>query len=154
ANQRIIQRAIQIGPRLDPAKLPVLPPLRKPDAADHPDSDGEAENDSFGGWRPEPELLSGGPADPVRELGLPGDAPRSLSTDEVQVVRAHAAARLRTLNHALTRAGMPTIERARIVWDLRNAVVIWTRNLLRDPMAAERRGKPERTTSFAEFVAK
>jgi hypothetical protein len=102
-------------------------------------------------WRPGPDLPTGESPDPVRDLGLPGCARRSLSVDEVRVVRAHAAVRLRALRDELRRVGVGRAEQARILWSLRNAVVLWTRELMCDQRAAER--SRESTRTFDDWVA-
>src|SRR5262249_19973422 len=110
ACRAIVRHAIHID-RMNPARLPALPPLR-----DGPDE-----------WVPGPDWPWGVSRDPVHVfLGLPDYAPGSLSRAEGGVVRAHAAQRRRKLNAALTGQGVPLADRARQLWELRNAVYTWT----------------------------
>src|SRR5262249_42526137 len=133
--RRIAGEATHIDIRcFDLARLPALLPRR-----DGPDE-----------WVPGPDWPSGVSRDPVHVfLGLLDYAPGSLSRAEVVVVRAHAAKRRRKLNAALTGQGVPPADRARQLWELRNAVYIWTHTLTRE---AGWRAARRRTASFDDRV--
>ncbi|WP_133258955.1 hypothetical protein [Mycolicibacter senuensis] len=78
---------------------------------------------------PPPHLPPSEP-DPVGKLGLPDYNPGSLSGEEARAVYAQGELRMRDLNEQLIRQGLSPEERARIMFDQRNSLRSWVRDLM------------------------
>ncbi|WP_241474141.1 hypothetical protein [Mycolicibacterium neoaurum] len=86
---------------------------------------------------PDPDAGSGDPPLPVSDLGLPAYAAGSLTGEEARTVYAHGELRMRELNERLITQGLSPEQRARIMFDQRNALRTWTRGLMADRQLAE-----------------
>jgi glycerophosphoryl diester phosphodiesterase len=91
---------------------------------------------------------------PVRELGLPDYSPHTLSDVEATTVFSHGEHRLRELNEQLLRDGMSAEDRARVLYQHRNSLRAWTRDLMSNRTTAEVLAANENTSTFAELVAR
>lgn len=74
--------------------------------------------------------------DPVGRLGLPNYNPGTLSLEETRTVYAHGELRMHQLNEELISQGVSPEERARGMFDQRNALRSWTRDLMADRASA------------------
>ncbi len=87
-------------------------------------------------------------------LGLPDYAAGSLSDVEATTVYSHGEQRMRELDEQLRREGMGAEERARILFEHRNSLRAWTRDLMSNRTAAEVLAANESTLTFDELVAR
>jgi|GEM_PF-6413861 len=85
--------------------------------------------------------------DPVGKLGLPDYKPGSLSGDEARAVYAHGELRMRELNEQLIKQGLSPEQRAKIMFEQRNSLRSWTRDLMQDRAGADwlRENRPNQT---------
>jgi hypothetical protein len=98
--------------------------------------------------------VQGGPYDPVGRLGLPDYAPQSLSDVDATTVYSHGEHRMRELNERLLREGVGAEERARILFEQRNSLRAWTRDLMTNRTTAEVLAANESNHTFADLVAR
>ncbi|WP_343571790.1 hypothetical protein [Mycobacterium sp.] len=75
--------------------------------------------------------------DPVGKLGLPNYNPGSLSDEDARAVYAHGELRMRVLNEQLVKQGLNAEERAKKMFEQRNSLRSWVRDLMRDRTAAD-----------------
>lgn len=95
-----------------------------------------------------------GPPDPVSRLGLPNYNPGTLSRDETRTVYAQGELRMRQLNEQLISQGMSPEERARIMFDQRNALRTWTRELMADRALAAQVSSENPNLTWDQVLAK
>ncbi|WP_369798405.1 toxin glutamine deamidase domain-containing protein [Mycobacterium sp. URHB0044] len=98
--------------------------------------------------------VQGAPHEPVGPLGLPDYAPGTLSDVEATTVYSHGEQRMRELDEQLQREGMGAEERARILFEQKNSLRAWTRDLMSNRTAAEVLAANESTLTFDELVAR
>lgn len=70
--------------------------------------------------------------DPVGKLGLPDYSPGSLSGEEARGVYAQGELRMRELNDQLIKQGLSSEERAKVMFEQRNSLRSWVRDLMGD----------------------
>jgi hypothetical protein len=75
--------------------------------------------------------------DPVVKLGLPNYNPGSLSNEEARGVYANGELRMRALNDQLIKQGVSPEERAKVMFEERNSLRSWVRNLMQDRADAD-----------------
>jgi hypothetical protein len=95
-----------------------------------------------------------GSPEPVRVLRLPEYPPRSLSESETRTVYTQGELRMRLLDAQLESEGYSTEERARMMFQERNALRSWARSLMRNRALAELLNAFEPNVTFEELVAK
>jgi hypothetical protein len=98
--------------------------------------------------------VQGGPTDPASQLGLPDYEPRSLSDVDAHTVYTHGEHRMRELNDQLLREGVNAEDRARILFEQRNSLRAWTRDLMSNQTTAAVLAAHEGSHSFADLVAR
>lgn len=91
--------------------------------------------------------------DPVGKLGLPNYNSGSLSDEEARDVYAHGELRMRELNDQLIKQGLSAEERAKIMFDQRNSLRSWVRDLMRDRAEAADITAKNPNLTWAEIVA-
>jgi hypothetical protein len=77
------------------------------------------------------------PPDPVGKLGLPDYKPGSLTGEEARAVYAHGELRMHDLNEQLIKQGLSPEERAKTMFEQRNSLRTWTRELMQDRPGAD-----------------
>jgi hypothetical protein len=90
----------------------------------------------------------------VQGLGLPDYAAGTLSDVEATTVYSHGERRMRELDERLEREGVGVEDRARILFEQRNSLRAWTRELMSNRAAAELLAANENTPTFDELVAR
>nr|WP_255413243.1 toxin glutamine deamidase domain-containing protein [Mycobacterium sp. 3519A] len=98
--------------------------------------------------------VQGGPTDPASQLGLPDYEPRSLSDVDAHTVYTHGEHRMRELNDQLLREGVNAEDRAKILFEQRNSLRAWTRDLMSNQTTAAVLAAHEGNHSFADLVAR
>jgi hypothetical protein len=92
--------------------------------------------------------------DPVEELQLPNYNVGSLNTwPQTRIAYLHGELAMQRVNATLIRAGVNAEQRARRMFDLRNALRSWTRDLMHNRTDAEGLTLYERNSSFAALFA-
>jgi hypothetical protein len=93
--------------------------------------------------------------DPVEELQLPNYNVGSLNTwPQTRIAYLHGELAMQRVNATLIRAGVNAEQRARRMFDLRNALRSWTRDLMHNRTDAEGLTLHEQNPSFAALFAK
>ena len=90
----------------------------------------------------------------VQVLGLPDYAVATLSDVEATTVYTHGEHRMRELDEQLEREGMGVEDRARILFEQRNSLRAWTRDLMSNRATAEVLAANDSTLTFDELVAR
>ncbi|WP_077088668.1 MPT63 family protein [Mycobacterium rhizamassiliense] len=90
--------------------------------------------------------------EPVRTLALPDYKPASLSVFETRTVYLQGEVRMRQLNDRLASQGVSPEERARFMFERRNALRTWARALMSDRAAAAQLDKKDPNVTF-EYLA-
>jgi PPE family/PE family len=103
-----------------------------------------------------PKIPSPYPDGPGSEppLGLPAYDGGTLSAAETRTVYVHGELRMRQLNDELIRRGVSTEERARIMFEQRNALRDWSRQLMSDRALADQLSANEPNLTFDDLIAK
>jgi hypothetical protein len=104
--------------------------------------------------KPEPNPRIDKAPDPVGKLGLPNYNPGSLSAEETRTVYTQGELRMRELNEQLAEQGLSTEERAKIMFEQRNALRSWTRDLMSNRALADQLNATEPNLTFGDLVAK
>ncbi|NDJ91979.1 hypothetical protein [Mycolicibacter kumamotonensis] len=91
--------------------------------------------------------------DPVGKLGLPDYKPGSLSGEEARAVYAQGELRMRDLNEQLIKQGLNPEERAKIMFDQRNSLRSWVRDLMNNREGAAEITQKNPNYSWDEIVA-
>ncbi|BBX30398.1 hypothetical protein [Mycolicibacterium alvei] len=99
---------------------------------------------------PTPEDGAGGEP----PLGLPRYNGGTLSDAETRTVYLHGELQMRRLNEELVRRGVSAEDRARIMFEQRNKLRSWSRELMSDRQLADYLNANERNLTFDELVAK
>lgn len=92
--------------------------------------------------------------EPVRTLGLPNYNPGSLSEAQTRTVYTQGELRMRQLNDRLASQGVSPEERARIMFEQRNALRTWARTLMSNRTVADQLNANEPNLTFEDLVAK
>lgn len=87
-------------------------------------------------WKQGPPPTPPPKPDPVVKLGLPDYKPGSLASDEARAVYAHGELRMRELNERLAKQGMSVEERAKVMFEQRNSLRTWVRDVMSDRTGA------------------
>jgi hypothetical protein len=103
---------------------------------------------------PGPDPSVGGVPDPVTKLGLPNYNPESLSDEDVRGVYAQGKLRIIDLNDQLAREGVSAEDRAKIMYEQRNALRSWTRDISSNRAGAESLEASDPNWTWAQLVAK
>lgn len=101
---------------------------------------------------PSPTPDEGAGGDPP--LGLPRYSGGTLSDEETRTVYLHGELRMRQLNEELIRRGVSAEKRAHIMFEQRNKLRSWARQLMSDRQLAEYLNANERNLTFEDLVAK
>ncbi|WP_428339078.1 hypothetical protein [Mycobacterium sp.] len=94
------------------------------------------------------------PPDPVSKLHLPNYNPGSLSTDQTRGVYLQGEQRMRDLNDQLARQGVSAEDRAKIMFDQRNALRSWTRDLMSDRGLADQLNNTDKNLTWDQLLDK
>ena len=105
-------------------------------------------------WKQAPPPGSPSEPDPVGKLGLPNYNPGSLSESETRTVYAQGELRMRDLNDQLTRQGVSAEERAKVMFEQRNALRSWSRDLMKNRTLADQLNRTDPNLTFDDLVAK
>lgn len=92
--------------------------------------------------------------EPVRILRLPEYPPQSLSESEARTVYTQGELRMRLLDAQLASQGYSTEDRARMMFQERNALRSWARSLMRNRALANLLSTFEPNVTFEDLVAK
>lgn len=103
---------------------------------------------------PQPGTGTDSTPDPVGDLGLPNYNPGSLSAEEARTVYTQGELRMRELNKQLADQGLSTEERAKVMFEQRNALRSWTRDLMSNRALADQLNATEPNLTFGDLVAK
>lgn len=103
---------------------------------------------------PDPDAGSGDPPLPVSDLGLPRYDGGSLSPVEARTVYAHGELRMRQLNDRLIAEGLTPEQRAKIMFEQRNALRSWTRALMSDRDLAEQVTAQNPNLTWEDLIAR
>ena len=105
-------------------------------------------------WKKDPVPPPPPPPDPVTKLHLPNYNPGTLSNDETRTVYLQGEQRMRDLNDQLAKQGVSAEDRAKIMFDQRNALRSWTRTLMSDRALADQLNETERNLTWDQLIAK
>jgi hypothetical protein len=92
--------------------------------------------------------------DPVTKLHLPNYNPGTLSNDETRTVYLQGEQRMRDLNDQLAKQGVSAEDRAKIMFDQRNALRSWTRDLMSDRGLADQLNGTDKNLTWDQLIAK
>jgi hypothetical protein len=106
------------------------------------------------GTHGQPSAPSAVAPEPVRVLRLPDYRAGTLSESETRTVYAQGELRMRLLDEQLASQGVSTEERARIMFQERNALRSWARTLMRNRVVADLLNALEPNLSYEDLVAR
>jgi hypothetical protein len=92
--------------------------------------------------------------DPVGKLHLPNYNPGTLSTEETRGVYLEGEKRMRDLNDQLAKQGVSAEDRAKIMFDQRNALRSWTRDLMADRGLADQLNQNDKNLTWDQVLDK
>lgn len=102
-------------------------------------------------WKQDPAAPQP-PPDPVAALGLPDYNSGSLPTDEARGVYVEGELRIRQLDSQLMQQGLTPEQRARRLFDLRNSLRTWTRDIMSDRAEAAKVAAGNPNWSWEQLV--
>jgi len=105
-------------------------------------------------WKKDPAPPPPPAPDPVTTLHLPNYNPGTLSNDEARTVYLQGEQRMRELNDQLAKQGVSAQDRAKIMFDQRNALRSWARTLMSDRALADQLNETERNLTWDQLIAK
>lgn len=114
-----------------------------------------ADNHTFKqGPPPSPKPPPPGNPNPANQLNLPNYNPGTLSPDEARTVYLQGEQRMRQLNEQLMRQGVSPEQRAQMMFDLRNQLRSWSRDLMSDRALAGELNANEPNLTLDQLIAK
>jgi hypothetical protein len=105
-------------------------------------------------WKKDPAPPPPPPPDPVTKLHLPNYNPGTLSDAETRTVYLQGEQRMRELNDQLAKQGVSAEDRAKIMFDQRNALRSWARDLMSDRALADQLNQTDRNLTWDQLIAK
>ncbi|MDP7707584.1 MULTISPECIES: hypothetical protein [Mycobacterium] len=102
-------------------------------------------------WKQDPAQPTPNPA---ADLGLPDYQPGSLSNDEARAVYTQGELNMRQLNERLTQLGLNPEQRAKIMFDQRNSLRTWVRDLMSNRTRAAELAASEPNMTYEQIIAK
>lgn len=110
------------------------------------------------GWKQAPDQpdtpTDGQLPEPVSRLGLPNYTPGSLPDEEARTVYLNGELRMRELNEQLIKQGLNAEQRAKIMFEQRNALRTWIRDISSNRADAEGLNKSDPNMSWEQVKAK
>ncbi|SKU86089.1 putative transmembrane protein [Mycobacteroides abscessus subsp. massiliense] len=94
------------------------------------------------------------PTNPSASLGLPDYPHGTLSNDETRTVYTRGELKMKELDAQWTKQGVPVEERAKRMFEMRNSLRGWTRELMSDRPAAEALKASEKNMSWQQALDK
>ena len=91
---------------------------------------------------------------PVSQLNLPHYNPGTLSPDEARTVYLQGEQRMRQLNEQLMQQGVSPEQRAKTMFDLRNQLRSWSRDLMSERALADQLNATEPNLTLDQLIAK